>query len=97
MQIEAEATNIPEHIEISIEGLPAGTQILAAVSSLYRGLHAARATRRRSSSTSPSSEAAEALEAELEEAAPAAAAEAAPAAPSGAPADTETPAPATAE
>jgi large subunit ribosomal protein L25 len=29
VQIEAEATAIPEHIEISIEGLPAGTQILA--------------------------------------------------------------------
>jgi large subunit ribosomal protein L25 len=29
VQIEAEATHIPEHIEISIEGLPAGTQILA--------------------------------------------------------------------
>jgi large subunit ribosomal protein L25 len=29
VQIEAEATNIPERIEISIEGLEAGTQILA--------------------------------------------------------------------
>ena len=29
VQIEAEATHIPEYIEISIEGLPAGTQILA--------------------------------------------------------------------
>ena len=29
VQIEAEATAIPERIEISIEGLPAGTQILA--------------------------------------------------------------------
>jgi large subunit ribosomal protein L25 len=29
IQIEAEATAIPERIEISIEGLPAGTQILA--------------------------------------------------------------------
>ncbi|HRK47343.1 MAG TPA: 50S ribosomal protein L25/general stress protein Ctc [Nocardioides sp.] len=29
VQIEAEATAIPEHIEISIEGLTAGTQILA--------------------------------------------------------------------
>jgi large subunit ribosomal protein L25 len=29
IQIEAEATHIPEHIEVSIEGLPAGTQILA--------------------------------------------------------------------
>ena len=29
VQIEAEATAIPEYIEISIEGLPAGTQILA--------------------------------------------------------------------
>jgi large subunit ribosomal protein L25 len=29
IQLEAEATHIPEHIEVSIEGLPAGTQILA--------------------------------------------------------------------
>jgi len=29
VQLEAEATHIPEFIEISIEGLPAGTQILA--------------------------------------------------------------------
>ena len=29
VSLEAEATNIPEYIEISIEGLPAGTQILA--------------------------------------------------------------------
>jgi len=29
VQLEAEATHIPEYIEISIEGLPAGTQILA--------------------------------------------------------------------
>src|SRR3954468_8575535 len=29
VQIEAEATHIPENIEVSIEGLPAGTQILA--------------------------------------------------------------------
>ena len=29
VQIEAEATHIPERIEVSIEGLPAGTQILA--------------------------------------------------------------------
>jgi large subunit ribosomal protein L25 len=29
IQLEAEATNIPEYIEVSIEGLEAGTQILA--------------------------------------------------------------------
>jgi large subunit ribosomal protein L25 len=29
IQLEAEATHIPEHIEVSIDGLPAGTQILA--------------------------------------------------------------------
>ena len=29
IQLEAEATNIPEYIEVSIEGLTAGTQILA--------------------------------------------------------------------
>jgi large subunit ribosomal protein L25 len=29
IQLEAEATHIPEHVEVSIEGLPAGTQILA--------------------------------------------------------------------
>jgi large subunit ribosomal protein L25 len=29
IQLEAEATHIPEHIEVSIEGLEAGTQILA--------------------------------------------------------------------
>jgi large subunit ribosomal protein L25 len=29
VQLEAEATHIPENIEVSIEGLPAGTQILA--------------------------------------------------------------------
>jgi large subunit ribosomal protein L25 len=29
VQIEAEATHIPERIEVSIEGLPAGTQVLA--------------------------------------------------------------------
>jgi len=37
VQIEAEATNIPEHIEISIEGLPAGTQILAGQLDLPEG------------------------------------------------------------
>ena len=37
VQIEAEATNIPEHIEISIEGLPAGTQILAGQLELPEG------------------------------------------------------------
>ncbi len=29
IQLEAEATHIPEYVEVSIEGLPAGTQILA--------------------------------------------------------------------
>ena len=37
MQIEAEATNIPERIEISIEGLAAGTQILAGQLELPEG------------------------------------------------------------
>ena len=37
VQIEAEATNIPERIEISIEGLPAGTQILAGQLDLPEG------------------------------------------------------------
>ncbi|MCW2792400.1 MAG: ribosomal protein, partial [Nocardioides sp.] len=29
IQLEAEATHIPEYVEVDIEGLPAGTQILA--------------------------------------------------------------------
>jgi large subunit ribosomal protein L25 len=37
VQIEAEATHIPENIEISIEGLPAGTQILAGQLDLPQG------------------------------------------------------------
>ena len=37
VQIEAEATHIPEFIEISIEGLPAGTQILAGQLDLPQG------------------------------------------------------------
>ncbi|HET6939650.1 MAG TPA: 50S ribosomal protein L25/general stress protein Ctc [Nocardioides sp.] len=37
VQIEAEATNIPERIEISIQGLPAGTQILAGQLELPEG------------------------------------------------------------
>jgi len=37
VQLEAEATHIPEHIEISIEGLPAGTQILAGQLELPEG------------------------------------------------------------
>ena len=37
VQIEAEATNIPERIEISIEGAPAGTQILAGQLELPEG------------------------------------------------------------
>ncbi|MCW2797893.1 50S ribosomal protein L25/general stress protein Ctc [Nocardioides sp.] len=37
VQVEAEATHIPESIEVSIEGLPAGTQILASELSLPEG------------------------------------------------------------
>ena len=37
VQVEAEATNIPEYIELSIEGLPAGTQILASQLELPAG------------------------------------------------------------
>ncbi|WP_134767260.1 50S ribosomal protein L25/general stress protein Ctc [Nocardioides sp. 1609] len=37
VQVEAEATNIPESIELSIEGLPAGTQILASELDLPAG------------------------------------------------------------
>ena len=37
VSLEAEATNIPERIEISIEGLPAGTQILAGQLALPEG------------------------------------------------------------
>jgi large subunit ribosomal protein L25 len=37
IQIEAEATHIPENIEVSIEGLPAGTQILAGQLDLPEG------------------------------------------------------------
>src|ERR1700750_345512 len=37
VQIDAEATHIPERIEISIEGLPAGTQILAGQLDLPEG------------------------------------------------------------
>lgn len=37
IQLEAEATNIPEHIEVSIEGLQAGTQILASDLTLPEG------------------------------------------------------------
>ena len=37
VQIEAEATHIPEYIEISIQGLPAGTQILAGQLDLPEG------------------------------------------------------------
>ena len=37
VQVEAEATNIPERIEISIEGLVAGTQILAGQLDLPEG------------------------------------------------------------
>jgi large subunit ribosomal protein L25 len=37
IQLEAEATNIPEYVEVSIEGLEAGTQILASDLSLPTG------------------------------------------------------------
>ncbi|MGA8257200.1 MAG: 50S ribosomal protein L25/general stress protein Ctc [Nocardioides sp.] len=37
IQLEAEATNIPETIEVSIDGLPAGTQILASDLTLPTG------------------------------------------------------------
>ncbi len=37
VSIEAEATHIPENIEVSIEGLPAGTQILAGQLDLPEG------------------------------------------------------------
>src|SRR4051812_25002744 len=37
VQLEAEATNIPEYIEVSIEGAPAGTQILAGQLDLPQG------------------------------------------------------------
>ncbi|WP_340536704.1 50S ribosomal protein L25/general stress protein Ctc [Nocardioides sp. GXZ039] len=37
VQVEAEATNIPEFIEVSVEGLPAGTQITAAELTLPSG------------------------------------------------------------
>jgi large subunit ribosomal protein L25 len=37
VQLEAEATHIPEHIEIDIDGLPAGTQILASELKLPSG------------------------------------------------------------
>ncbi|WP_425491423.1 50S ribosomal protein L25/general stress protein Ctc [Nocardioides luti] len=37
IQIEAEATHIPEHIEVDIEGLEAGTQILASDLTLPEG------------------------------------------------------------
>lgn len=37
IQLEAEATNIPEYIEVSIEGLQAGTQILASDLNLPEG------------------------------------------------------------
>lgn len=37
LQVEAEATNIPEYLEVSIEGLEAGTQILASEIELPEG------------------------------------------------------------
>ena len=37
--LEAEATNIPDHIVVSVEGLPAGTQIHAGRPDHARGLH----------------------------------------------------------
>lgn len=96
LQLLVEATRIPESITVSVEGLPAGTQIHASTITLPEGAEMvsdAETLVVNVSAMIPE----EALEAELAEAAPAAAAEAALAAPSGAPADTETPAPATAE
>ena len=69
VQIEAEATNIPERIEISIEGLRAGTQIQAGQLELPEGstlLVDPGPYRLRVAVTDEQSE--EALEAELEEA-----------------------------
>ena len=37
ISVEAEATHIPEYIEVSIEGLPIGTQILASDLTLPEG------------------------------------------------------------
>ncbi|GAB2975094.1 50S ribosomal protein L25/general stress protein Ctc [Nocardioides montaniterrae] len=37
VQLEAEATHIPESVEVDIEGLPAGTQILAGALTLPKG------------------------------------------------------------
>jgi len=37
VQVEAEATNIPEYVEVSVEGLEAGTQILASELTLPTG------------------------------------------------------------
>ena len=45
--IEAEATHIPTQIVVSIEGLPAGTQILASDLQAARGLDARHGARRR--------------------------------------------------
>ncbi|MGB8382207.1 MAG: 50S ribosomal protein L25/general stress protein Ctc [Dermatophilaceae bacterium] len=96
LQLLVEATRIPESITVSVEGLPAGTQIHASTITLPEGAEMvsdAETLVVNVSAMIPE----EALEAELAEAAPAASAEAAPAAPSASPADTETPAPATAE
>ncbi len=96
LQLLVEATRIPESITVSVEGLPAGTQIHASDITLPEGAEMVSDAETLVVNVSAMiSE--EALEAELAEAAPAASAEAAPAAPSASPADTETPAPATAE
>ena len=44
--LEAEATHIPESIEVSVEGAEAGTQILASDLDIPDGLDAAASTRR---------------------------------------------------
>ena len=39
ISVEAEATNIPESITVSVEGLPAGSQILAGQVELPADVH----------------------------------------------------------
>ena len=51
VQVEAEATNIPEFIEVSVEGAAVGTQIHASDLDAARGHHAAADPRARWSST----------------------------------------------
>ena len=96
LQLLVDATRIPESITVSVEALPAGTQIHASDVVLPEGSELVSDPETLVVNvTATISE--EALEAELGEVAPAAEAEAAPAASSEAPANTETPAPVTAE